>query len=97
MQNKNEMIITRSNPEVLRFLRDIVVFRLVSYLWNMICFILQLFTKLHISELLYKFDTALYQFLETETSDRCLICILYTPEILRFNPIPPFIFPSRSL
>ena len=31
----------------------------------------------------YNFDTVLYQFLETGTSDRCLIYRL-TPEILRF-------------
>ena len=33
------------------------------------------FTKLHIYEFSYKFDTVLCQFLETGTSDRCLIGI----------------------
>ena len=28
--------------------------------------------KLHIYEFSYKFDTVLYQFLETETPDKCL-------------------------
>jgi len=36
----------RSKPEILRFLWDIVVFRLVSYLWNMIFFLLQLLYKI---------------------------------------------------
>ena len=31
------------------------------------------YTKLHIYEFSYKFDTVLYQFLETETSDRTLM------------------------
>ena len=55
---------------------DIVVFSLVAYLLNMICLILQSYRKLHIYEISYKFNTVLYQFLETETSDRCFICIL---------------------
>ena len=61
MQNKNKKI-NRSKPEILRFLWDIVVFRLVAY------------RKFHIYEFSYQFDTVLYQFLETGTSDRCLIC-----------------------
>ena len=42
----------------------------------------------------YDFDTVLCQFLETGTSDRCLIQL---PEILRFHPLHPFIFPLQSL
>ena len=42
------------------------------------------------------FDTVLYQFLETGTSDRCLYMYRLKPEILRFHPIPPFIFPLCS-
>ena len=43
------------------------------------------------------FDTVLYQFLETGTSDRCLFYMhRLTPEILRFHPIPPFFFPLTS-
>ena len=55
---------------------DIVVFRFVAYLLNTICLILSFYTKLHIYEFSYKFDTVLYQFIETGTSDRCLICIV---------------------
>ena len=40
------------------------------------------YTKLHIYEFLYKFDTVSYKLLETGTSDRCLICIV---EHLRFS------------
>ena len=40
MQNKKNY--TRSNPEILRLPWDVVVFRLVAYLLNMICLILQL-------------------------------------------------------
>ena len=43
----------------------------------------------------YNFDTVLCLFLESGTSDICLIPS--TPEILRFHPIPPFIFPLQSL
>jgi len=44
MQNKNLKIIIGANLRFsfLRLLWDIVVFRLVAYLLNMICFILQL-------------------------------------------------------
>ena len=45
MQNKRENYI-RSKPEILRLLWDIVVFRLVAYLLNMICLILQLLYKI---------------------------------------------------
>ena len=37
----------------------------------------------------YKFDTVLHQFLETETSDRTRMRSRSTPEMLRFQPIPP--------
>ena len=84
-------------PEILRFLWDIVVFRLVSYLLNTICLILQFYTKLHIYEFSYIFDTVLYQFLETVTSDRCFYMYLLTPEIVGFHPLPLFIFPFQSL
>ena len=63
---KNNIMI---KPEILRFLWDIVVFRLVAYLLNMICLMLQLFSKFHIFEFSYKFDTVLYQFLEIGASD----------------------------
>jgi len=41
-----------------------------------------IFTKFHIHRFSYNFDTVLYQFLETGTSDRCLICIV---QRLRFS------------
>ena len=37
---------SRSKPEILRLLWDIIVFRLVAYLLNMICLILQLLYKI---------------------------------------------------
>ena len=56
---------------------------MVAYLLNMICLILQLLYKLSIIYTFwYNFDTVLYQFLETETSDRYLICIV---QRLRFS------------
>jgi len=44
------------------------------------------------------FGIILTQFLETGTSERCLITYKYRskPEILSFHPIHPFIFPSQS-
>ena len=65
---KNEKLLNsnykRSKPEYFRLLRDIVVFRLVAYLLNMICL------KLKILYLLTQ-----YQFLETETLDKSLLGI----------------------
>jgi len=52
------------------------LFRLVAYLLNMI-FLILFYTKLHTYEFSYKFDTVLYQFLGTETSDRRFICIVH--------------------
>ena len=43
------------------------------------------------------FDTVLYQFLETGTSDIDVFMYRSTPEILRFHPIPLFIFPFSPL
>ena len=58
------------------------------------------YTKLQIYEFSYNFDTVLYQFLETGTSDRCLICIV---QLLRFPcfilyPLSFFLYsPFQSL
>jgi len=72
-----------SKPEILRLLWDIVVFRLVPYLVEYDLFKpTNFFIQLHIYEFSYKFDTVLYQFLETGTSDSCLICIV---QRLRFS------------
>ena len=59
---------------------------------NMICLILRILYESYIY-VLYNFDTVLYQFLETGTSERTLICLnpILNPESLRFQPIPPFI------
>ena len=93
---KNEKILNsnnnRSKPKLLRLLWDIVVFRLVAYLLNIISLNLLLF-KFHTYRFSYYFDTVLYQFLETGTSDRCLLCIV---QRLRFYLIPPLIFPLQS-
>ena len=67
---KNILNYNRSKPEFLRFLWDIVVFRLVADLLNMICLDLLFLSKLYIYEFAYKFDTVLYKFLETGTSDK---------------------------
>ena len=70
MQNKNYK---RSKSEILRLLYDIVVFRLVAYLLNMICLILQNTTKSDVYTFWYNIDTILHQFLETGTSDITLM------------------------
>ena len=44
--------------------------------WLHICWILKLLFKLHINEFSYKFDTVLYQFLETGKLDRYHMCIV---------------------
>ena len=56
----------------LRLLWDIILFRLVVHLLNMICFY-NFYIKSGIYRFLYKFDTVLYQFLKTGTSDRTLM------------------------
>ena len=62
----------RSTPEFLRLLWDIVVYRLVAYLLNMICLILNNLTFIRFGIIL----TQIYiNFLETRTSDRALICL----------------------
>ena len=64
----------RSNPKFLRLLWDIVVFRLVVYLLNMIrlnlLFCIQNFIY---TDFFYKFGTFLYQFFETGTAERTLM------------------------
>jgi len=86
MSIKNEKLLNSNNRSKLEFLRllcDIAVFRLVEYLLNMICLILRISYKiLHIYVFWYNFDTVLYQFLETGTSDRTLICL---NQLLRFS------------
>ena len=59
----------------------------------MVCLIIQLICKIIyiFFGFSYKFDTVLYQFLETETSNRCPVCILW------FHSVPLFIFPLQSL
>ena len=95
---KNKKYI-RSKFEILRLLWDIeYVFRLVVYLLNMICLILQLLYKIwYIYTFWFNFDTVLYQLLETWTSDRCLICIVQRLRFSGFNPLPTFIFPLQSI
>ena len=72
-----------SNPEILWFPRDIIVFRLFAYLLYIICLNqLLLYKTSYIYIVFVYFDPVLYQFLETGTSDRCLICIV---QCLRFS------------
>ena len=47
------------------------------------------YTKLYIYEFLHKFDKVLYQFFETGTSDRTLICI---NQLLRFSGFSLYLF-----
>ena len=77
MQNKKNY--NRSKLEILRLLWNIIVFRLVGYLLNMICLNLHLCIYMNIRIILTQF---FYQFIEIETSDRCLICIVQN---LRFS------------
>ena len=79
----------RNKIESLRLLWDIVVYRLLR-----ICKIRSV--ESYIYTFWYNFDTVLYQFLETGTSDRTLICLNQLHEIFRFQPIPLFIFPLQS-
>ena len=52
---------------------------------------------LYIYRFSYKFDTVLYQFLETGTSDKTLMGLDQLLKYLGFSPRPPFIFPLQSL
>ena len=77
---KNEKLLNSNNngskSEIFRLLWDIVVFKLVAYLLNMIYLELKtLHQILHIYMFWYRFDKVLYQFLETGTSDRTLASI----------------------
>ena len=85
---KNILNYDRSKPEFLRFLWDIVVFRLVAYLMNMICLNLIFYTKFYIYRFSYKFDTVLYQFLETGTWDRTLMGLHQLLKCLGFSLYP---------
>ena len=62
--------------------------------WFRICgiwsvFYYNFYKKLHKYEFSNKFDTVLCQFLESETSDRCLMCIV---QCLRFSGFIPLSF-----
>ena len=82
----------RNKIESLRLLWDIVVYRLLR-----ICKIRSVeYCESYIYTFWYNFNTVLYQFLETGTSDRTLICLNQLLEIFRFQPIPLFIFPLQS-
>ena len=63
----------RSKLKFFKLLWDIVVFRLVAYLLNMICLNLRFLYNLFIHNFSHKFYTVLYQFLETGKSDRTLM------------------------
>ena len=84
-------------PKLLRLLWDIVVFRLVAYLLNMICLILQLLYNIWHIPILYKFDTVLYQFLETGTSDRTIVGLDELLWYLGFSLYPLSFFLYSSL
>ena len=65
----------------------------------MICLILHSYAKSDIYTFWYNFDTVLYEFLETGTSDRCLI---YMGQLLRFtgfslNPLSFFSLQIQSI
>ena len=70
-------------------------FRLVSYLLNMICLMLQLLYKIA-----YIWIFAFLYVCSCMYMHVCSWMYMYvcsTPEILRFHPTPPFIFPWQSL
>ena len=71
---------------IFRLLWDIV-FRLFAYLLNMICLMLRIL-KSYIYTFWYNFDIVLYQFLETGTSDRCLVCLNQQPRFSGFSLYP---------
>ena len=84
MQNQNLKKYKRGKPEMLRLLWDIIYkigFVFVKYdLFNTTTTFIHNFT--YICEFSYKFDTDLYHFFETGTSDRSLKCII---ECLKFS------------
>ena len=88
VQYTGHVIQTGDTHEFFRLLWDIVVFRLVTYLLNMVCLILRILYKIWYIYVLYNFDTVLYQFLETGTSDRCLICIVQNLRFSGFSLYP---------
>ena len=82
MQNENQMIITGANLRFSGFC-GISSFRdwfRICEIWSVLFY--NFYTVLHIYEFSYTFDTVLYQYLKTGTSDRCLICIV---QRLRFS------------
>ena len=87
----------RSKPDIIRLMWDIIVFRLVGYLLNMICLNLLLLYKIvYICIFVYFWHSFI-----SISRDRNIRKMSYmyrsTPEILRFHPITPFIFPLQSL
>ena len=88
-------IINRANLIFFRLLWDIVVFRMVAHLLNIICLKLGdqiLYTKSHVYEFWYNFDAVLYQFLGTGTSDRNLIGLDQLLKFLGFSIYPILFF-----
>ena len=93
----------RRKPELSRLLMwDIVVFRFVAYLLNIICFILQLLCKIAYIWIFVKIWHSLYRFLKKGTSYSCLLCIvqclrfssfiLYPLSFSLYSPFTPFHF-----
>jgi len=63
----------RSKPNFRRLLLDIVVFRLVVSLLNIIRLNLLFLYKFYVYRFSYKFHAVLYQFLETGTPDKTVM------------------------
>ena len=92
MQNENQMIITGANLRFSGFC-GISSFRdwfRICEIWSVLYY--NFYTLLHIYEFSYTFDTVLYQYLKTGTSDRCLICIVQRLRFSGFILYPPFNF-----
>ena len=89
---KNEKLLNsnniRSKPKFLRLFWVIVVFRMVVYLLNMIRLNLLFLFKVLYFRFSYKFDTVLYQFLETGTLDRTLMGLDQLLKCLGFGLYP---------
>ena len=82
----------RSKLKFFKLLWDIVVFRLVAYLLNMICLNLRFLYNLFIHNFSHKFYTVLYQFLETGKSDRTLMGLDQLIKCLGFSLYPVSFF-----
>ena len=98
MQNKNLKNYNRSKSEILRLLWDIVVFRLVAQLLNMVCLIIQL-----LYEISFKYFLVLFwhSFISISRNRNIRWYFIYNVQNLRFSgfslyPLSFFTVPLRN-